>query len=95
MHVLGFAAAQSPMPLICTRFAHHPMFDILFPTRQHVALYSLQASACRGAFNSFLVRNSFDHAYNMLTAPNFDRGRPILGMILRLNEVLAIRPPPA
>jgi hypothetical protein len=49
---------------------------------------------CRGAFNSFLVRSSFDHAYNLLTAPNEDRSRSMLGMILRLNEVLAIRPPP-
>lgn len=50
---------------------------------------------CRGAYNSFLVRSSFDHAYSLLTAPSQDRARPMLSMILRLNEVLAIRPPPA
>ena len=58
------------------------------------ALHTSQADACRGAFNSFLVRASFDHAYNMLTAPKETRAKPMLGMILRLNEVLAIRPPP-
>jgi hypothetical protein len=54
----------------------------------------LKLCPCRGAFHSFLVRSSFDHAYSVLTTLSEGRSKPLLGMILRLNEVLAIRPPP-
>lgn len=50
--------------------------------------------ASRGSFNSRAVRSAFDHAYNMLTIPSPDRSTSQLARILRLDEVLAIRPPP-
>eukprot|EP00892_Ulva_mutabilis_P001539 jgi/Ulvmu1/11386/UM075_0048.1 len=59
-----------------------------------------------GSFGSGAVRAAFDHAYQMLTYQPSNlrtmsavelramRGAPLLGSILRLDEVLAIRPPP-
>jgi hypothetical protein len=72
----------------------------------HKALQRSLPARCRGAFNSREVRFAFDHAYHILThQPSHMasmkgqelaqwRGRSRLAGILRLDEVLAIRPPP-
>lgn len=48
---------------------------------------------CRGTFNMRAIRSAFDHAYGTLTMPSV-RSDALLSRILRLDDVLAIRPPP-